>query len=81
MKITLPRVIWPLIVVSATAWSAFGEQFQCKNAAGCPASVTSGGKTNTVVFRKGDIVDTDSGWVVNRELGWSKVARGITPSF
>ena len=79
MKITRPRVIWSVLVFTLTAWSASGEQYQCRKAAGCPATITSGGKTNTVVFRKGDVVDTDSGWVVNRELGWSKVSRSITP--
>lgn len=75
MKITLTRVIWTAFFAFATAWSSFGEQYQCQDAGGCAASRTSGGKTSTVVFRKGDIVDTDAGWVVTTELGWSKVAK------
>jgi len=79
--ITLKRVILSAIVVSATAWSSFGEQFQCQTAAGCPASMTTGGRTKTVVFRKGDVIDTDGGWIVNTELGWKSVAQSLTPSF
>lgn len=77
MKITLRRVICALFVLTATAWSSYGEQFKCKNAAGCPASITTGGKTRTVVFRKGDLVDTDSGWIVDPDLGWKKVSRNL----
>jgi len=77
MKIILQRLVLSAIVLSATAWSSFGEQFKCKNAAGCPASITSGGSTRTVVFRKGDLIDTDSGWIVDPELGWKKVSHNL----
>jgi hypothetical protein len=72
MKIHVKHVIWSVLVLATTAWSSFGEQFRCKNAGGCAASITTGGRTRTVVFRKGDMIETDSGWVVNPELGWER---------
>ncbi len=72
MKICVQRVIWSALVFATLGWSSSAEQFQCKNEGGCPASITTGGRTHRVVFRKGDLVDTDSGWDINPGDGWKK---------
>jgi len=77
MRITLPRVICAALFATATAWSASAETYQCENAGGCLATITTRGVQREVTFRKGDIVDTDSGWVVDLDQGWKEVMQEI----
>lgn len=58
------------------ASAASAEQYQCTSDTGCTARITVDGVVEEHAFRKGDIVDTGSGWDVGGsccEAGWVKV--------
>lgn len=76
MNIPIQRAsiaIASLLVLAATAATAFAEDYQCTNDNGCEAVLSDENGSRKVKFRKGDIVSTGSGWVVNPSDGWSKV--------
>lgn len=50
-----------------------GEEWECREDAGCIASHTVDGTVEVVTFRRGDLVSTASGWVVSADDGWVKV--------
>jgi len=57
------------------------QDFQCRNAAGCVARRPVNGTLQSVNFRKGDLVSTDDGWIVDPDDGWKKVrSKGTTGS-
>ena len=72
MKVSIPRLIATAFFVAATGWTAFAEDYQCWSSS-CSATRTMDGEVQTVTFRKGDIVSTDSGWTVNTNNGWHKI--------
>jgi hypothetical protein len=59
--------LWPAAV------SLHAEDYLCRNGAGCTASIVEDGSLQEVVFRRGDIVSTEAGWIVSPEDGWVKV--------
>jgi len=73
MKIRITRAISVAILTVATGWTSSAQNYQCQNIGGCSASIDTGGVSKVVSFRKGDLIDTDSGWVINPKEGWSKV--------
>jgi hypothetical protein len=59
-------------------WNNPDEQnYQCQREGGCPATINDDGNIQRVVFRKGDIVDTDGGWIINPKQGWKKVMEEV----
>lgn len=67
------RVFLALSVVVATALGAFADDYQCTSDTGCTAQQPTENGTRTVSFRKGDIVSTTGGWIVNPSDGWDEV--------
>jgi hypothetical protein len=53
--------------------TAFAAHYQCHDKAGCSATKTKDGTTTVVVFRKGDLINTKSGWTIDPNDGWVKV--------
>jgi len=74
MKTT--TIIVPLLAAIFLSSSPRGEEYQCREKAGCFATRTKGGVTELVIFRRGDLVGTESGWVVDPADGWLKVWSG-----
>lgn len=60
-------------LVLAVALPAQAEDYKCSNDAGCSARITEDGELQEVLFRKGDMVSTEAGWVVSPDDGWVKV--------
>ena len=73
MKVTIPRVIATALFVAVTGMTSFAEDYQCRRAGGCLASITEGGVVKRVVFRRGDLISTAEGWNVNPRNGWVKI--------
>jgi len=73
MKRTLARILAVIGLVSITAVPFFAEDYQCRRPAGCSASISEDGELLEVSFRKGDLVSTDDGWIVNPDNGWVKI--------
>ena len=60
-------------LVLAVGFPLSAEDYQCGDDAGCSAQITEDGELQEVVFRKGDLVSTEAGWVVSPDDGWVKV--------
>ena len=73
MKRTIARILAVLGIASITALPFLAEDYQCRRATGCPASISEDGELIEVRFRKGDLVSTDDGWIVNPDDGWVKI--------
>jgi hypothetical protein len=67
------RVVLAFSAVVATALGAFADDFQCTLDTGCMAMQSTENGTRTVTFKKGDIVSTSGGWIVNPTEGWNRV--------
>ena len=67
------RPITAAVLVMAFGFSSSAQDYQCKDDAGCTASINEDGELEEVVFRKGDLVSTEAGWVVSSDDGWVKV--------
>ena len=61
------------LCLALLASAAAAEDYQCRWAHGCSAEITQNGETSEVIFNKGDIVNTDAGWVVSSSDGWAKI--------
>lgn len=68
--VRLVPAAWILLAVGLPTWA---EDYQCNEDAGCSARITEDGVVQEVTFRKGDLVSTESGWVVSPDDGWVKV--------
>lgn len=53
------------------------EDYRCKKPEGCVAYKWEDGVKITIVYRKGDLISTEAGWVVNPDDGWVKIRPGI----
>lgn len=80
MSVVTKRVIAAALALAILGSAGFAEHYQCRNAAGCVATRTKKGKTQTVLFRRGDLISTGSGWTVDPAQGWSKLRSGVGPS-
>jgi hypothetical protein len=72
MKV-LVRVFLSLTAVATIALGALADDFQCTSDTGCVALLPSPSGTRTVKFKKGDIIGTSGGWIVNPSDGWTRV--------
>jgi hypothetical protein len=75
MKVHAFRAIPVALLLAATALTAVAEEYQCRTAGGCTATMGGGDNPRTVRFRRGDLVSTDDGWIVNPGDGWVKIYR------
>lgn len=73
MTVPKARLLAAAWLVLAAALPSHAEDYQCGNDAGCTARITEDGEVQEVVFRKGDLVSTEAGWVVSPDDGWVKV--------
>jgi hypothetical protein len=69
----LVRVFLSFSAVAAIALGAFADDYQCTSDSGCVALMPGPSGTRQVKFKKGDIVSTSSGWIVNPSEGWNRV--------
>jgi len=80
MKLTLLHVIAAATVLATFGPAPRAEQYQCHSASGCTAFITTNGVHRKVVFRRGDLVNTDAGWVLHPRDGWVKVRSSVSGS-
>ena len=73
MRNAIARCVSAALLVMATGLSSHAEDYQCQNDSGCTARISEDGELQEVVFRKGDLVSTEAGWVVSPDDGWVKV--------
>lgn len=73
MTNAMARLVPAALLVLAAGIPVFAEDYQCGEEAGCSAQITEDGELQEVVFRKGDLVSTEAGWVVSPDDGWVKV--------
>ena len=68
---------WIAILVAAAACLVAGvataDDYECMDEAGCDAILSNDEGTRTVTFRRGDVLSTGSGWVIDPADGWVKV--------
>ena len=73
----MKRTVVPVLaVIGLTAIMAIpiqAQNYRCKDVSGCLAQIPENGQLKTVLFRKGDIISTEEGWVINPTNGWAKV--------
>ncbi len=73
MTNAMARSIATALLVLAAGIPSHAEEYQCNSDAGCTARINEDGELQDVVFRKGDLVSTEAGWVVSTDDGWVKV--------
>jgi len=73
MTSAMARSFASALLVLAVGIPSHAEEYQCDDDAGCTARINEDGELQEVVFRKGDLVSTDAGWVVSPDDGWVKV--------
>ena len=73
MRKAFARSVSAALLVMAAGQPSHAEDYQCTDDAGCSARITEDGELQEVVFRKGDLVSTEAGWVVSTDDGWVKV--------
>ena len=70
---------------SPEGWAPYGRPFTdpldfiCESAAGCWGVRAVPGGTQKILFRNGDYVSTDDGWVLREVDGWRRVRNRQTP--
>jgi hypothetical protein len=62
-----------LAALTLVAPATIAETYQCDEQAGCSARINRDGTLEEIVFRKGDMVGTEAGWIVSPDDGWRKV--------
>ena len=77
-SITFRRVVAAALLIAITGSSSQAEDYQCRKAGGCKASITLNGVVKTVRFRRGDLLSNEDGWKIKTEDGWVKVNPGKT---
>ena len=73
MKASITRFFALAGFFAVSGLTSFAEDYQCQDSGGCTAVISEDGKEREVTFHKGDLVNTDSGWVVSSDDGWVKV--------
>ena len=73
MKRPLAHALTVIVLATAAGSTSIAQDYQCKEAAGCTAQKPVNGKLQRVNFKKGDLISTEDGWVVNPDDGWKKV--------
>ncbi len=73
MHRTIAHALSALAIVAVAGLPTYAQDFQCRQAAGCVAGKPVNGTMKEMRFRKGDLISTEDGWVVNPDNGWKKV--------
>ena len=74
MRNVFARCASAAALVALAGLPSRAEDYQCQDQAGCVATITDeDGVVQEVVFREGDLISTESGWVVSTDDGWAKV--------
>ena len=73
MKNASARVLSAVLLLVTAGISSHAEDYQCRAPSGCTARIVENGQIQTVVFRKGDLISTEAGWIVSPEDGWIKL--------
>ncbi len=73
MQYVSARAVLVALLALSAGLPSYAEDYQCEDSAGCTARITEDGELQEVVFRKGDLVSTEGGWVVSTDDGWVKV--------
>ena len=72
---TLLRALAALVFF-AIATPVGAQDYQCQDAGGCVATIYYDGASHKVLFRKGDLINTAAGWIVDPQDGWKPVPSG-----
>lgn len=67
------KLIFTLFASVLLSFPLKADDFQCVSDKGCVALLPSPGGTKEIKFRKGDIISTSSGFIVNPLDGWNRV--------
>lgn len=78
MKRSIVLTLAALGLVSATAIATHAQDYRCQKPGGCLAQIPENGQLKTVEFRRGDLISTNEGWIVNPNAGWKKIRTGTT---
>ena len=73
MRRTLLRAFAATTVIVAVSSVSAAKDYQCRQRSGCVAYKMVNGDLQSVSFRKGDLVSTQDGWVVDSSQGWKKI--------
>jgi len=73
MRNAIARRFLAVVLLTAAGLPTHAEDYQCTNSAGCVGRIEEDGELTEVVFRKGDLVSTEAGWIVSPDDGWVKV--------
>lgn len=82
MRRTIIRLLSVAAVAALACNVSIAKDYQCREMNGCVAQKVINGVLQTVSFRKGDLISTQDGWVVDSSLGWKKIKskpRGRVP--
>lgn len=52
------------------------QNYKCQDASGCVATIYQDGASRKVMFRKGDLITTAAGWIIDPQDGWVAVPNG-----
>lgn len=80
MRRSIVLALAALGLVSATAITTYAQDYRCQRPGGCLAQIPENGQLRTVEFRRGDLISTSEGWIVNPNAGWKKIRSGGTAS-
>ena len=78
MKRTVVPILTVIGLTAIMAIPTYARDYRCKDVSGCIAQIPENGQLKTVLFRKGDIISTEEGWIVNPTNGWAKVKSSST---
>lgn len=73
MKRTLAHALSAVVLMATAAPLSQAGDYTCTNSAGCVARKAQNGKLVATNFRKGDLISTKDGWIVDPDDGWNKV--------
>lgn len=73
MKNAVARHLSTALLCMVAGSVSLAEDYQCTNSAGCVGRIEEDGELIEVVFRRGDMVSTEAGWIVSTDDGWVKV--------
>ena len=73
MRRTLWRTLAATSILVAFGSVSAAKDYQCRQNQGCVAHKVVDGVLQPVSFRKGDLISTDDGWLVDSSQGWKKI--------
>jgi hypothetical protein len=72
MRQTRNRLVIPALAAGLVFSSIWASDHICRTVT-CDAYKIVGGELQKTVFARGDIVSTESGWIVSQTLGWDQL--------